>query len=304
MFSRCGPRRAGSVKLALALSTRDALNLHPCFLFDVIDGLRSPSLLLLFLDSIMSHVSKKKAINNVSGVPWRIAHGKWTVDRQATQIDPWPPPPVPFEGSPAQRERITRTDIEVFGTTAGCRTAMRSDLESEHELTRTPAVSGLRSVSKQLQKVQSVLDRRSEVLNEALAKEVLRSVKRTEKRRCTAWELAVPQELKDMPIPPESVLSIRRVMKAATAAASSGNSQMEDSRAVAETPTQEGSMTDESRMDVEEKRETNTKVRERRTPDEEQRRKLRWRSHKGMTRERRKTNPEVQGAKAMRERWQ
>ena len=43
---------------------------------------------------------------------------KWSVDRPATQIDPLPP----------QRERITRTDIEASGTTAGCpgRNAIRS----------------------------------------------------------------------------------------------------------------------------------------------------------------------------------
>ena len=57
---------------------------------------------------------------------------------------------------------------------------MRSDLESEHKLTLTLAASGLRNVSKQLQKVQSVLIGRSEVLNEALAKEVGRNVRRRE----------------------------------------------------------------------------------------------------------------------------
>ena len=40
-------------------------------------------------------------------------------------------------------------------------------------------------------------------------------------------------------------------MKAATAAASSGTTQMEDSRAVAESLTQQNSTTDESRMNVE-----------------------------------------------------
>ena len=63
--------------------------------------------------------------------------------------------------------------------------------------------------------------------------------------------MAVPQELKDMPIPPDSDPRKRRATKAATAAASSGSSQMEGSRAVAETPTQQNSMADESRMDVE-----------------------------------------------------
>ena len=56
---------------------------------------------------------------SVIGVPWRVVDGKRTVDRPVTQIDPLPPP-VPFEGVRVQRERITRTDIEAFGTTAGC----------------------------------------------------------------------------------------------------------------------------------------------------------------------------------------
>ena len=98
----------------------------------------------------------KEVINNVIEVLWRSVDGKWTVAMSVTQIDPLQPPPVPFEGTRVQRERITRTDIEAFGTTAGCQVATRSDLESEHKLTPTPAVSGSRSVSKQLQKVQSI----------------------------------------------------------------------------------------------------------------------------------------------------
>ena len=37
--------------------------------------------------------------------PHGAADGKWTVDRIATQIDLLPPPPVPFDGARAQRER-------------------------------------------------------------------------------------------------------------------------------------------------------------------------------------------------------
>ena len=55
-----------------------------------------------------------------------------------------------------------------------------------------------------------------------------------------------------MPFSPDSDPGKRRAMKAATAAVSSGSSQMEGSRAVAETPTQQNSMAGESRMDVEE----------------------------------------------------
>ena len=53
--------------------------------------------------------------------------------------------------------------------------------------------------------------------------------------------MAAPQELKEVPIPLGTDPRERGVMKAATAVASSGSSQMESSRAVA----------DESRMDVE-----------------------------------------------------
>ena len=95
------------------------------------------------------------------------------------------------------------------------------------------------------------LDRRSEVLNEALAKEVERNARRGEEIGNTGGELAAPQELKDMPIPPDSDPRKRRAIKAATVVAISGSSQMEGNRAVAETPTQQHSRADGSRMDVE-----------------------------------------------------
>ena len=85
------------------------------------------------------------------------------------------------------------------------------------------------------------LDRSREVLNEAIAKEVERIVRRREKVGNTPGELAVPRESKDVPIPFDSDPRKRCAMKAATAAASCGSSQMESSRAMA----------DESRMDVE-----------------------------------------------------
>ena len=80
--------------------------------------------------------------------------------------------------------------------------------------------------------------------------------------------MAVSQESKNVLTPPDP--RKRRAMKAARAVANSGSSQMEGSRAVAETPTQPNSTTDESRMDVEEQeRETNPEVRKHRTPDDE-----------------------------------
>ena len=194
---------------------------------------------------------EKEAINNVIGVPWRIADGKRTVDSPATQIDPLPPPPVPFEGARVQRERITRTDIETLGTTAGCpgcnaiRSGKRAQAHSD------PCRARIEECLRTTPHVAERPDRRSEMLNEALAKEVERNVKRREEIGNTAGELAVPQELKDMPIPPDSDLRRRRAMRAETEAASSSSSQMEGSRAVAETPTQQNSRAAGSRMDVE-----------------------------------------------------
>ena len=82
--------------------------------------------------------------------------GKWTVDRPMIQIDPLPPPPVPFEGARVQRERITRADIEAFGTTAGCpgcnaiRSGKRAQAHSDTCRVR------IEERLKRLQKVQSV----------------------------------------------------------------------------------------------------------------------------------------------------
>ena len=101
----------------------------------------------------------KEAVNNVIGVPWRMVDGKWIVDSPVTQVDPLPPPPVPFEGAPGPTSKASEPLQDA-------RVAMRSELESEHKLTQTPAEPGLRSVSRQLQKVQSVLGRRSEVFVE------------------------------------------------------------------------------------------------------------------------------------------
>ena len=111
----------------------------------------------------------------MSGVPWRIADGKWIVDRPATQIDPLPPP-VPFEGARVQRERITRTDIEGFGTTAGCPAcnAIKSGKQAQahSDLCRARIEECLKTTPEGAE----CPDRRSEVLNEALAKEVERNV--------------------------------------------------------------------------------------------------------------------------------
>ena len=125
-----------------------------------------------------------------------------------------------------QRERSPGQTSKPLEPLLDARVAMRSDLDSEHKLTLTLAASESGEGSERL-------DRRREALNESIAKDV--------EKRQQAGELTAPQESKDVPIPFDSDPRRRRAMKAATAVASSGSSQMEGSRAVA----------DESRIDVE-----------------------------------------------------
>ena len=77
------------------------------------------------------------------------------------------------------------------------------------------------------------LDRRSEVLNEALAKEAERNVRRREETGSAAGGAS-----KDAPMSPDSDTGKRRAVNAATVDASSSGLQMGGSRAVAETLTQ------------------------------------------------------------------
>ena len=111
-----------------------------------------------------------------------------------TQIDPLPPPPpppVPFEGARVQRERITRTDIEAFGTTAGCpgckAIRSRKRARAHSDPCRARIEERLRTTPEGAER----LDRRSKVLNEALAKDVERNVRRRGEIGSTAGELAI-----------------------------------------------------------------------------------------------------------------
>ena len=147
-----------------------------------------------------------------------------------------------------QRERITRTDIEAFGTAAGClgcnaiRSGKRAQAHSD------PCRVRIEACLKTTPESAERLDRSSEVWNEALAQEVERNARRRKEVGNTAGEVAAPQELKDVPIPLASDARRRRAIKAATAVASS---QMQSSSAVADTPVQQNSMADESTLDVE-----------------------------------------------------
>ena len=119
----------------------------------------------------------REAVNYVIGVPWRIVGGKWTVDRPTIQIDPLPPPPAPFEGARVQRERIIKADIEAFGTIAGCPGC--NAISSGKRAQAHPDSCRVR-IEERLEMTPEGaerLDRRSEVLNEALAKELERNVR-------------------------------------------------------------------------------------------------------------------------------
>ena len=93
----------------------------------------------------------KEAINNVIGVPWKIVVGKWTLGSRRHKLTPCHHHQCRLRLLKC-RGRITRTDVEAFGTIAGCPgcTAIRSGKRF------SPAEPGLMNVSKQLQKVQSV----------------------------------------------------------------------------------------------------------------------------------------------------
>ena len=63
----------------------------------------------------------KEAINNnISVVPWRLVDGKWSVDKQVPEakVEPLQPPPIPFARARVPRVRITKRDIDAFGTKA------------------------------------------------------------------------------------------------------------------------------------------------------------------------------------------
>ena len=119
----------------------------------------------------------KEATNNVIGVAWRTVDGKWTVDRPVTQDDPLPPTSVPFEGARVQRERITGTDIEAFGTTAGRPGCNQFRAGKRPQTHSDPSRVRMEECLKTTPEGSERPNRRSEALNEALAKEVERNVK-------------------------------------------------------------------------------------------------------------------------------
>ena len=174
------------------------------------------------------------AINSVVGVPWRMTDGRWTVDRPEAQVDPTPIPPLPFKGARIQRERITKKDVNEFGATVGCagcnairdnkRAQAQSDrcrMRMEERLITTPHGA-------------EKLERRDEVINEALAEEVRREEQRKKRNDRAAAEApetgptapAVPESRED-PIEASPNPKRRLLMKSASLTASSSGQQRE-----------------------------------------------------------------------------
>ena len=113
--------------------------------------------------------------------------GQWT----EAQVDPFPIPPLPFEGARVQRERITKEDIDEFGATIGCpgckpiKDNKRAQAHSDR--CRTRIEECLRTTPHGVER----LDRRNEVINEALAEEGWRGEQR--KKRSDSAIAAVPE---------------------------------------------------------------------------------------------------------------
>ena len=134
-----------------------------------------------------------------------MVRGLWTGQRhKLTLCRHHHPPPVPFEGARVQRERITRTDFKAFGTTAGSPgfNAIRSGKRAEAH--SNPCRVKIEGCLKTTPEGSERLESKKRGVHSQI--EVERNVRRREDIGSTAGELAVPQELQDMPIPPDSDL--------------------------------------------------------------------------------------------------
>ena len=197
-----------------------------------------------------------EAINSVIGVPWRMTDGRWTVDRPEARVDPIPIPPLPFEGARIQRERITKQDINEIGATIGCPGNKKS----------TSTLRSLQEANRRASENHSAwaerLERRDEVINEALAEEVRRKEQRKKRNDRAAAEALETEptapavsESREDPIESSPNPKRRLLMKSASLTASCSGQQREG-KAIPD---------DESRMQVEEKPEIDNEERESRT---------------------------------------
>ena len=176
---------------------------------------------------------EREAINNVIEVPWRMTDGRWTVDRPEIQVDPIPLPPLPFDGARVQRERITKQDIDEFGATIGCPgcNAIRDNKRRQAHSDRCR-----RRIEESLRKTPhgaERLERREEVIHEALAEEVRRREQRKKETDRVATAASgmtaesAPAGWRENPIEPDPNPKRRMLMKSTslTASSSSGHSR-------------------------------------------------------------------------------
>ena len=122
-----------------------------------------------------------------------VENDRWKVDsdRPEVRVDPIPIPPLPFEGARVQRERITKQDIDEYGATIGCPScnAIKDNkrAQTQSDRCRKRIEECLRNTPHGAER----LDRRDEVINEALAEEVRRGEQR--KKRSDGTTAAVPE---------------------------------------------------------------------------------------------------------------
>ena len=182
----------------------------------------------------------KEAIRNLIGVPWRMTDGRWTVDMPEVRVDTIPIPPLPFEGARVQRERITKQDIDEFGATIGCAgcNAIRDNKRRQAHSDRRR-----RKIEESLRKTPhgaERLDRREEVINEALAEEVRRGEMRKKGNESVATAAPGARSMvsetvtesasarwRENPIEPDPNPRRRLLMKSASSAASSSGQKRE-----------------------------------------------------------------------------
>ena len=153
--------------------------------------------------------------------------GQWT--DQKFEWTPFQSLRCRFEGARIQRERITKQDIDEFGATIGCpgcnaiKDKKRAQAHSDR--CRMRIEECFRTIPHGAER----LDRRDEVINEALAEEVRRGEQR--KKRSDRATVAVPEtesaapEPRENPIEPEANPKRRLLMKSASLTASGSGQQ-------------------------------------------------------------------------------
>ena len=175
----------------------------------------------------------KEAVKNMIGVPWRMTDGRWTVDMPEDRVDIIPLPPLPFDGARVQRERITKQDIDEFGATIGCPgcNAIRDNKRRQAHSDRCR-----RRIEENLRKTPhgaERLNRREEVINEALAEEVRRGEQRKKETDRVATAASgittesAPAGWRENPIEPDPNPKRRLLLKSTSLSASSSGHKRE-----------------------------------------------------------------------------